>query len=119
SIEKAGSGTLTITNINTSQNRAYTVNGGTLVVGGNGRLGGPEGVFSGTVIINGTLNYQSTNTQTISSSISGGGTLIQSAGRLTLTGTDNRIEETIINGGTLALAGAGQLDSSSGITIDG
>ena len=119
SIAKEGSGTLTITNINTSQNRAYTVNGGTLVVGGNGRLGGAGGVFSGTVIINGTLNYQSTNTQTISSSISGGGTLIQSAGRLTLTGADNRIGETIVNGGTLVLAGGGQLDSSSGITING
>ncbi len=119
SVTKNGVGVLTITNTNASQNNGYSINDGTLVVGGSGLLGGPSGVFSGTVaVVGGTLSFQSTASQTISSAISGSGVLTQGAGTLTLTGVNTRTGTTTVTGGTMVLGGAGQ-SASSGLTING
>lgn len=115
---KNGTGNVTITNANTSQNNGYSINAGTLTVGGAGLLGGPSGVFGGTLSIGGTLSYQSTASQTIASAISGIGALTQGAGILTLTGNNTRTGTTTVTGGTLILGDSGQT-SSSGLTING
>lgn len=118
-VVKNGAGTLTISNLNASQNNGYTINAGTLTVGGAGLLGGPSGVFGGTVAITGgTLSYQSTASQTILSAVSGTGALTQGAGSLTLTGNNSRTGATTVTGGTMVLSGTGQM-ASSGLTING
>ncbi len=117
-IVKNGNGTLTVTNANSTQNTAYNINAGKVVVGGSGLLGGPLAVFGGVVAINGTLSFESSGSQTISSAISGTGVLSQSAGTLTLTGNNSRTGATTITGGTMILSGTGQ-SASSGLTING
>ena len=117
-VNKNGAGTLTVTNLNTTQNTAYNILAGKVVVGGTGRLGGPLGVFSGVVAVTGTLSFESSGTQTISSAISGIGALNQSAGTLTLTGNSGRTGPTLVTGGTMVLSGTGQ-SVSSGLTING
>ncbi len=98
---KSGAGTLTLSGANTYTNTT-TINGGTLVVGGAGRLG--NGAYAGLITNNGDFVYDSSAAQTLSGVISGTGTLTKSgAGAFTLSGANTYTNLTTVTGGTLVL----------------
>ena len=115
---KNGAGTLTL---DASQTFAdvggITINAGTLALGASGRLGG--GAYARNIAVNGALSYASNQTQTLSGVVSGSGTLTQSAGSLSLTGVNTYAGATTINGGALTVGGAGSINNTSGIAING
>ena len=85
-----------------------TISAGTLTLGGAGKLGG--GNYAAAIVDNSTLVIATSANQTFSGPISGSGRLLLSGGGvLTLAGTNNYTGGTIINAGTLAIGGAGNL----------
>ena len=103
-IDKYGSGTVTLTGINTFTGDININGSGTLAIGGSGLLGG--GNYSGNIANYATFNYASTATQTISGAISLTGTLLKSGtGTLTVSGPDMHTGPTVIRQGTLNLTG--------------
>ena len=105
---KQGTGTLTLTNINTYTGNT-TISAGTLTIGDPGQLN--SGSYAGTIADNAALTYNSSAAQTLTGIISGTGTLTQN-GPGTLTLNDSAVAntytgDTFINGGTLTLTGTG------------
>lgn len=94
-----------------------TINQGIVRVTGNGHLGNNN--FTGAITNATALEYNSTNTQTISGAISGAGTLSQSAGNLTLTASNGYSGATTVTGGTLTVSGTGSINSTTGVTVNG
>ena len=125
---KSGAGTLTLTGNNT--HTGFTqINGGMLVIGGQGQLG--SGKYAGSIANFSKFEYSSSADQIFSGVISDSGTLTKSgSGSLTLTGINTYTGNTLINGGTLSvgnasalgtgtvLFGGGTLQYGAGITTD-
>ena len=99
-LAKAGSGTLTLSGINTYSGTT-TISTGALTV--SGLLG--SGTHSADIINNSTLNYTSSSNQTLSGIISGTGLLTQNgSGTLTLSDLNTYTGTTTINSGTISIS---------------
>ena len=111
----AGAGITTLTGTNTYLGTTTINAGSTLALGGAGTLGGGiVGTFSGNVTLNGAFVDNSMANETISSTISGTGTLTQNGpGTLTITGTNTYSGATTVSGGTLQLGFGGTLGSGT------
>jgi autotransporter-associated beta strand protein len=119
-LTKSGTGTLTLSSGTNSYTGATYVNGGTLEIGGAGRLG--SGTYAGAIYIDAgaKFNYNSTAGQTLSGAISGGGALAQGSGTLTLSGANTGFYGTMtVNAGILVLDSAAALGNASSVTIAG
>jgi len=114
SLAKSGSGTLTLTGVNTYTG-GTTVSAGTLQIGSSGSLG--SGSYAGAIsIASGTFQYSSSAAQTLSGIINNGGALTKdtSSSALILTSASNNYSGAItISAGTLQVDGAGRLSSSN------
>ena len=114
SLITAGSGTVTLNNVNTFTG-PITISAGQLVIGGSGQLG--AGTNAGAITDNGILNYNSSAAQTLSGVVSGSGQLVLNSGSLTLSAANTFIGSTIIpdgtSGATLHLTGGGSLASAN------
>jgi autotransporter-associated beta strand protein len=100
SLQKAGTGTLTLTG-NNSYSGASTISAGTLQIG----TGGTSGMFgTGALTNNGTLAINRSDSLTLANAISGTGSLTKSANNtLTLTGNNTYSGGTTISAGTLQI----------------
>lgn len=95
-----GPDTLTLSGNNTYVGDTV-INGGVLCIGGSGTLGG--GAYSGNLDDNGTFQYSSSASQTLSGSASGsGGVIVDGPGTLTLN-VNGYTGPTVVRGGVLAL----------------
>jgi autotransporter-associated beta strand protein len=115
-VEKTGTGTLTLTGPN-SYSGGTIVSGGTLEIGDNGTTGAPG---SGNIANSATLVFRRANGLGDAGFgvISGSGMLVQAGdGVLTLTNVHTYSGATLIEAGTLALAGDGSIASSASIHI--
>ena len=143
---KTGAGTLILAAAN-SYGGATTIDAGTLALVGAGSIGSSSGVtlanagagldlsgangdrtvgdlsgVAGTSVVLGSnsLTAGTANDTTFAGNISGSGGLIkQGSGTLMLAGVNAYVGSTTIDAGTLALAGAGSIASSSGVTLAG
>lgn len=127
-LTKAGAGTLTFNGAQNGQLAATSVgnalasmvvNEGTLKFGNAARIAwlGTLGTSQAPIEINATFEWGSSASQTLSGVISGGGTLSQTAGNLTLTGANSFFGNATITGGTLNVSGTGSLECP--ITVNG
>ena len=116
-LSKQGSGTLTLTNVNTYTGPT-TIGGGTLAIGGAGKW---SSTYSGAVANNGTFHYHSTALQTMGGVISGPGSLVYSGtGNLTLTGANTFTGNITVSGGKLrANRNTATLNATSGALGNG
>ncbi len=133
---KSGSASLTLSESGDSFSGGITVNGGTLILdnaGGaiSGGLTIASGALaqigscdakgalpSGSVADNGSLVFNQTITNIVSSSISGAGSLTQQGiGTLMLSGTNGYTGNTAVLQGTLALTGSGSISSSANVLV--
>jgi autotransporter-associated beta strand protein len=111
---KAGSGTLTLTNLETYTG-STKVSAGTLQVGN----GATAGMISGSVTDNGTLAFNRSDNQAFAGVISGSGALSQlGSSTLTLTGANTYTGGTTINGGTLQIGSGGAAGSITGNIVN-
>ena len=103
-LAKAGSGTLILTG-----SKSYS--GGTTVNLGSLQLGdgtSSNGLVSGNIVNNATVNFANPAPQTFSGAVSGGGAFQKSgAGTLLLTGLNTYTGPTVITGGTLRVSALG------------
>ena len=117
SLNKQGSGTLTLTNTNTYSGPTSITNG-TLELGGSA---GSLGTNTGAVANQGTLKFNRSTDLAFANAITGTGAVTQAgSGTTTLTGANTFSGATLVSGGKLQLNGAaaGTL-STSGLTIAG
>lgn len=91
--------------------------GATMQIGNNDANGN---LPSGTVTLDGTLIFDQSISNTVATSISGGGALTQNgSGVLTLSASNSYTGNTTVNAGTLALTGAGTIADSAGVAVSG
>jgi autotransporter-associated beta strand protein len=110
SVNKVGSGTLTLAASNTYTG-ATTISNGALQLGDGVALNGSVG---GNIVNNAALIFANPNDQTYSGAISGSGSLTKSgAGALTLGGLNTFSGDTKIVGGSLVLGNGNALGSST------
>jgi fibronectin-binding autotransporter adhesin len=111
-LEKVGTGTLTLSGTN-----SYT--GGTTITAGTLQLGNgtdSTGSILGSVTNNATLAFNRPNSYQFDGVISGSGAVQQNGpGTTTLTAVNTYAGPTTINAGLLALSGAGSIANSSGV----
>ena len=115
SIVKEGAGRFIFAN-SATYSGTTTISAGYLQVSLNTGIVGTLG--SGDVINNGVLEYKNGAAKTISSNITGNGSLIVSSGALTLTG-NNSLSEFELNGGTLFLGSANAIGTTGNIKFTG
>ncbi|MFT3788366.1 MAG: autotransporter-associated beta strand repeat-containing protein [Tepidisphaeraceae bacterium] len=118
-LTKSGTGTVIITNVNSSTG-ATTINAGTLQLG-NGTVDGS--LASSGITNNGSLVYNVATAQSYGNVISGTGSVTKSGpGTLTLNGNNNYAGGTTINSGTLTMTagalGTGNIAVASGATLN-
>ena len=107
---KVDSGTLTLTGSN-SYTGGTTISGGTLQVDAGGASGSIPG---GAVLDNGALAFNRSDNYSVSSPISGSGSVTQiGPGTLTFAAANNYSGTTLVSGGTLALANSAALQQST------
>jgi len=108
SLEKTGSGTLTLT-ADATFSGTTTISGGTLRLGD----GGTAGTVAGGIVNNGSLAVDRSDDFTLAAAISGSGGLVKAGGgTLTLTGSNTFSGPTAIVGGTLSINGSGRLGTA-------
>ncbi len=122
SLEQKGSGTLTLTGVNTYSG-GTTVSAGTLQIGN----GGTSGSITGAIVNNGAVIFNRSDAATYAGVISGTGSLEQTgAGTLTLTGNNTYGGTTTISAGTLQIgtggtsgtAGSGAITNNAALIFD-
>ena len=100
-LAQIGSGTLTLTAVN-SYAGATTISAGTLTIAGAGQLGG--GAYAGNITNNAALVFNSSAAQTLSGVVSGSGTLTQNGTNiLILSGANTYTNVTTVNAGTVTV----------------
>nr|WP_234903066.1 autotransporter-associated beta strand repeat-containing protein [Ensifer adhaerens] len=114
SLVKAGTGTLSLTGINTYTG-GTTISGGTLQLGN----GGATGSILADVVNDGALAFNRSNALTFSGAISGSGAVRQTGtGTTILTGSNNYTGGTTIADGTLQIGNGGAIGSIVGDVIN-
>jgi len=110
-LTKIGAGTNTLSSANTFGGN-ITISNGTLNIAAAGQLGG--GFYSGSILDNGALTYNSSAAQTLAGVVSGTGALNKTgSGPLTLSAPNTFTSATLLNNGTLQLANALALQNST------
>jgi autotransporter-associated beta strand protein len=117
-IVKQGNGTMQLDAVNTYAGPT-TIAAGTLTINSSARLGGTAGAYAGLITNNGTLNYNSSGSQTFSGIIHGTGALNVNAGTLTLSGADIYTGATTIASGANLTVVSGGSSLSSAISMAG
>ncbi len=116
SLTQAGNATLQLVN-NNNYTGGTLISSGTLQIGvgsGSGTLGNSD------VTNNATLDFNRTGAVTFSHIISGGGSLTNDLGTLTLSGNNSYSGGTTVNGGTLKVGSANAFGGpSGGLTVNG
>lgn len=136
-LSKFGSATLVLSESGDSFGGGITVNGGTLILdeaassisgginiaaGATAQIGNNDakgGLPAGPVLDDGILVFSQSITNLVSTTISGGGALVQQgAGTLDLAASDGYTGNTLVLNGTLALTGAGSISSSANVVVN-
>jgi fibronectin-binding autotransporter adhesin len=105
-VVQQGAGELILTGVN-GYSGDTTISSGTLSINSPGQLGG--GSYPNNITNNGALIYNSSAAQTLAGNLTGTGSLIQSNGNLTLSGTNSYTGGTFIAFGNLILGTDGTL----------
>jgi autotransporter-associated beta strand protein len=110
-------GTVSLAGTNTYSGNTTISNNTLLTISGAGQLG--AGNYVSTIVDNGTFNYNSSASQTLSGFVTGTGSItVNGPGTLLLSGTNTYTGATIINSGSLALSG-NQSFASTNILVAG
>ncbi|AWY00366.1 hypothetical protein A8139_10410 [Marinomonas primoryensis] len=109
-IEKAGAGTLTLSNSSNSYGGGTTVSAGT--------LSGTASSLVGNITNNSTVEFSQSSDGTYSGIISGNGSLTKSgSGAVTLTGANTYTGATTVSAGNLVASGGSAIANTSALTV--